>query len=335
MKSAIFQRPNEASICDIPEPQVLEPDDVKIKVIYTSICADDTAAFTQFRERVTPGHEFSGIIVDLGKTAAMTGLAVGDKVTGYTWRFCGKCRFCRAGKENLCVNLALTGAMQEYILLKDNQVCKIAPELSMQEGCLFELVASCIHGIRRANLQMGDTVLILGGGGAGMILTQLARLSGASRIVVSEPLASKRELCLQFGADLVLNPYLDQMVASGLAITDGLGFDCILDASKNKEAVQEALPLLSKGGTLLLFSFYNLKSRIDFSLPMMYTGELTVRTSYMAPYLMEYTMRTMLRLNLKPLLVSNPFSLDQVQEAFETAFRSRLPRVFMQVNKEP
>jgi hypothetical protein len=55
----------------------------------------------------------------------------------------------------------------------------------------------------------------------------------------------------------------------------------------------------------------------------------------MAPYLMEYTMRTMLRLNLKPLLVSNPFSLDQVQEAFETAFRSRLPRVFMQVNKEP
>jgi len=99
MKSAIFQRPNEASICDIPEPQVLEPDDVKIKVIYTSICADDTAAFTQFRERVTPGHEFSGIIVDLGKTAAMTGLAVGDKVTGYTWRFCGKCRFLSSRKR--------------------------------------------------------------------------------------------------------------------------------------------------------------------------------------------------------------------------------------------
>lgn len=334
MKALYLTGPQEVSIRDIPEERVIEPDDVKVQVVYTSICADETALFAQYKQAMKLGHEFSGVIVQLGAEAERSGFSVGDRVTGYTWRFCGKCTYCRRGKENLCVQYESDGAMQDYLVVKDRQLCKIPPQLSLQEACLFELVASCIHGLDRAELRMGDTVLILGGGGAGMILTQLAKLAGASQIVVSEPVGHKRELCRSLGADHVLNPYAEQIVVQGMRLTDGMGYDCIIDACRNEEAVQEAMPLLTRGGTMLLFCMYNIKSRIHMSLPVMYNGELTIRTAYMAPYLQERTMRILPQLDLKPLL-SQPFALADAQKAFETACAGKRPRVFLQVNPEP
>ena len=334
MKSVCLTGQQEVTVRHIPEPQICEADDVKIKVIYTAICADEAAVFSRFRGELPLGHEFSGIVTELGPEAKRNGFSVGDHVTGYTWRFCGKCVYCRKGKENLCLSLETTGAMQEYIVLKDRQLCKIALPLSLQEGCLFELTASCIHGLDCADIHMGTSVLILGGGGAGLVLTQLAKLSGAAPIVVSEPLAHKRQLCLKAGAHQVLNPYVDQLVPLGMSQTEGLGYDCIIDASRNEEAIHEAAPLLSRGGTLLLFCLYNTQSRINLSLPMMYNGELTVRTSYMAPYLQDRAMRIMTQLNLK-LLLSKPFSIDEAQKAFETAYASKQPRVFIQISSEP
>lgn len=330
MKTACLTGQKQISVQTFPEPHIQAPDDVKIKVHYVSLCADEVAEFQHYRMNRIMGHEFSGVICDLGETAKANGFSVGDPVTGYTWRFCGKCAYCRKGKENVCINLHADGALQEYMVLKDRQICKILPGVSLQEASMFELVSSCVHGLERANLRMGDSVLILGGGGAGMIVLQLAKLRGATRITVSEPLANKRLLCQELGADYVVDPYTENLVMKGMKITEDMGYDCIIDASRNEEAVSDAVPLLARGGTLLLFSLYGTKSRMNLSLPMLYTKELTILTSYMAPHLQDQTMWLLPKLNLK-LLLSKPFSLDEVQKAFETASISKYPRVFIQI----
>ena len=76
---------HEVSIREVQEPQVVAADDVKVKIIYTSIYSDETAMFTHYRGPLPVGHEFSGIITELGKEAKRIGYAVGDRVTGYTW----------------------------------------------------------------------------------------------------------------------------------------------------------------------------------------------------------------------------------------------------------
>lgn len=340
MKAVAFTAPKIAEVVSIPEPRIVNRFDVKIRVRYVSICADDLEGFVNgeganaagHEFSGAAGHEFSGIITELGPGAEEAGYEIGDRVTGYVWRFCGRCPYCRRGQENLCLNMTAQRAMQEYIVLDSNQICKIPEAVPIQLASVSEVVASCIHAVERAQIHVGDSVLLLGGGGAGMIMLQLVRMCGAASITVSEPIASKRQLCKRLGADYVIDPYSENLVARGMEITDGLGYQCVLDVSKNEAALPEGMSLLARGGTFLLFSLHQKKSSIRVDLPTLYSKEITLLTSFMAPYLLDRAMEILPRLDLAA-LSSEPFPLDRVQEAYETAYSGTLPRVFVEVTK--
>jgi len=321
-----------------PEPQIRAVDDVKIKVYCTSICSDDTRWFLGPRQDIyinkSIGHEFSGYIEDAGDAARDIGFVKGTRVSGYTWCFCGKCPYCREGKENMCINMGgYIGAMGEYIVLKDRQLCILPPELSMESGCLTELVASCIHGIDRAELKIGQSVLINGAGGAGLVLLQLAKMQGVVNLTVNEPLESKRLLAKKMGADYVINHENDNLYQHTTRITDQLGYDCIFDASGD-DAFVDALPsIMAKRGMLILFSFYNPNGNpIKFDASELYVKEGTIKASYMAPFMLDRAMKIISSLNLDD-IIGIKFQMSDAQKAFETSLTQQYPRVMLYIEQ--
>lgn len=322
-------------ILDEPEPKLEYDDDVKIKIHYVTICAEDLNEFiygaTEYFYDGGTCHEYSGEIVELGKDAKRMGLDVGDRVSGYSWCFCGKCPYCLRGMENLCLNIVkYRGALAEYIVVKDRQLYMLPREVGMLEGSMTELVSSCIHAMELAGMSLGKTCLILGGGGAGQTFVKLAKMQGASRITLAEPIDSKRALAKRRGADYTIDPSRESLLERCMEITDSLCFDIIIDATGDAEALTGVTALLARGGMLMLTSMPRLKARFALGLFEAYNKEYAVRTSIMAPYLLPRTMEVLPAMKMEE-LVGQVFLLDQAQQAFETGREKKYPRVAIRV----
>lgn len=332
MKRAILSKDHKRFVIeDVAEPMIQYDDDVKIKVLYSAFCADDQYAFGMKNRNVHIGHEFSGVIWNLGKAAERFGFEKGDLVTGYTWRFCGRCPYCKAGKENLCINISSVSTLNEYIVLKDRQISKVPSGITPKGACLTELVASCMHGLDRTHFLSGQNVLILGAGGAGQIFVQLCRMQGAAKIVVSDPSVYKRQLALQNGADDALDSSHDELIQHCAEITDFNGFHLIIDACHKADAVQEAIAVLDKGGTLLIFSRYDPTDYFNLNMAMLYQKECTILTSYMAPYMLTRAVELLPRLNIED-VIGKVFTFDNIQQAYDTFCDGRFPRIAVQIS---
>jgi threonine dehydrogenase-like Zn-dependent dehydrogenase len=206
--------------------------------------------------------------------------------------------------------------MAEYVVWHEQQVFKLPDGISFEEGCLTEPVSVCLRGIDLSDVREGSTVAITGLGGIGQILTQFALLGGASRVMVADPVGSKRDLAMEMGADLAVDPAVEDLWAVGMKFTGNRGFDTVIEASGAEQAAKSAFDLVGKCGTLVYFAVYPM----NFVLPMkpfdLYARELTVRGVFMSPYLFPRTLALLPKLKLKP-LVSKIFPLDEVVQAFE------------------
>lgn len=334
MKAAVWKKKGLLEVEDAPEPEV-GPEDVKIKVEYTSICGSDPHIVdgklpVSYPPRIM-GHEVSGTIVELGEQANTKDLKVGDRVTGNPVRYCGVCDYCRNGLEHYCLKLAVLfppGTMAEYVVWHEQQVFKLPDSISLEEGCLAEPVSVCLRGIDLSNIREGTTVAILGMGGIGQILLQLALHGGASKVMVADPVESKRDLALEMGADLALDPLEEDLWATTMKVTGNRGFDTVIEASGALESAKSAMDLVGKAGTMVYFAVYPM----NFELPIkpfdLYSRELTVRGVFMSPYLFPRTIALLPKLKLKP-LVSRVFPLSETVEAFEEQKRGQSIKILI------
>jgi (R,R)-butanediol dehydrogenase/meso-butanediol dehydrogenase/diacetyl reductase/L-iditol 2-dehydrogenase len=339
MKAAVWKKKKVLEVDDVPEQEV-GPEEVKIRVMYTAICGSDPHIVdgklpVSYPPRIM-GHELSGIIVELGEQADTKGLNVGDRVTGNPVRYCGVCDYCRNGLEHYCLKLAAffpPGTMAESVVWHEQQVFKLPDSVSLEEGCLTEPVSVCLRGIDLSNIRQGSTVAILGLGGIGQILLQLSLLAGASKVVVADPVESKRNLALEMGADMALDPLAEDMWATTMKVTANRGFDTVIEASGNLDSAKSAIDMVGKAGTMVYFAVYPM----NFELPIkpfdLYSRELTVRGVFMSPYLFPRAIAMLPRLKLKP-LVSKIYPLDEVVEAFEDQKRGQNIKILIKSNEE-
>lgn len=338
MKAAVWKKKKVLEVDDVPE-QAVGPEDVKIKVEYTSICGSDPHIVdgklpVSYPPRIM-GHEMSGTIVELGEQANTKGLKVGDRVTGNPVRYCGVCDYCRNGLEHYCLKLAVyfpPGTMAESVVWHEQQVFKLPDSISFEEGCLTEPVSVCLRGIDLADIREGSTVAILGLGGIGQILLQLALLSGASQVVVTDPVEPKRDLALEMGADLAFDPLVEDMWATTMKVTNNRGFDTVIEASGNTDSAKSAIDMAGKAGTMVYFAVYPM----NFELPIkpfdLYARELTVRGVFMSPYLFPRTIALLPKLRLRP-LVSKIYPLDEAVEAFEEQKRGQNIKILIKCSE--
>lgn len=261
MRSARFYGPNEP--LRLEDAPVAEPgaDEVKVRVRGAGVCGTELhfveGLYPPAKTPMTLGHEVAGEVAEVG--SAVENFESGDRVAVYYYLFCGRCRWCLRGFQNLCLALrglfafVSDGGFAEYVTVPAHCLVRLPEEVSFEDGATLCCSATTsIHALSVAELQPGETAVVYGAGGVGLSLVQLARLRGARVVAVSrseDKLATAREL----GADHAVTPAQVGEVVGDL--TGGLGADVVFELVGSEETMPIALSLLGKRGRLVFIGY--------------------------------------------------------------------------------
>lgn len=286
-----FLRNGEFEVREMP-PHELAENEVLLRVAACGVCGTDVHIFhgDKGSAEVTPpvvlGHELSGTVVETG--SGVKTLKVGDRVAVDPNCYCGQCHYCRIGKKQLCtalyaVGVNRDGGFAEYCHVPEGQCYLLADSTPLEYGAMAEPLACCIHGIDRAGIRPGDTVLVIGGGAIGLMMVQLARLSGASMVILSEPGEHRRRIALEVGADAVIDPINENVKERIKELTGIDGTDVVIECVGNTVATAQAFEAAKRGTTLLLFSVPKAGAIHPLSLEQVYQKELKIVGSMINP----------------------------------------------------
>jgi threonine dehydrogenase-like Zn-dependent dehydrogenase len=179
------------------------------------------------------GHEFCGAIREIG--AGVSGFKIGERVAGLPFAYCGECERCRSGMEIHCHNLKglglgqLPGAYAELVACPAGSLFKLPDNISSRDGALVEPLSVGLHAVKRSRLKAGMTVIVMGAGPIGLTTLTWAKAKGAS-VVVSELAKGRGELARKLGADVIVNPQVQNPADKVREITGhnpSLVFECI------------------------------------------------------------------------------------------------------------
>ena len=335
MKASYFLGKGSFEVRQAPELHP-GPGEVVIKNMVCGVCGTDVHIFhgepgsADVNPPVVLGHEYSGEVVEVGE--GVTALKPGDHVTVDPNIYCGECVYCRNGKKQLCetmqaVGVTRDGGFGEYSLVPAAQAFKLGDSVPYEAGAMAEPVACCLHGIDLAGIKAGDRVCIVGGGAIGLIMLQLAKLSGASSLVLSEPNEKRRQVALSLGADAAIDPTApDARSAYEAALGDGA--DVVIECVGNNAAVKSAFQLAKKGATIVLFSVPKVEATFDLPLFDVYKKELTIKGSFVNPDTHERAVRLINSGKLDfTSIITHRFNLDQLPEAIAMQMSSESIKV--------
>lgn len=331
MKAAVFHGKGDIRVdANYPKP-VPKANEVLIRVKACGVCGTDVhihagaQGATDCNPPVILGHEFAGVVEAVG--ADVTRIKAGDHVTVNPNISCEACEQCRMGNPHFCDTMTATGVnndggFAEYCVVLEKQAHVIPDSVPFEEAAMCEPVACCLHGIDLTQIKCGDTVMIVGGGTIGMIMLQLAQLSGAVRAVLLEVNENRFELAKKLGAELCLNPLKDDVPAE----LKKHGFDdirVVIECAGRPETVQYAIEYAGKAATVMIFSLTDPDCAIPFMPFAAFKKELTLKTSFVNPNTQGRAAQiiTSGRLNLHD-FISDRVALDDINEAFKPGMRN-------------
>jgi threonine dehydrogenase-like Zn-dependent dehydrogenase len=335
MRANVFHGPNEIHVEEVPRP-IAGGGDAVIRITLTTICGTDLHILRgeyPVRPGLVIGHEPVGVIEQLGES--VTGYKIGDRVLVGAITPCGQCRACLSGQWAQCghgegvkaiggwrFGNTINGAQAEYLLVPNAQanLAKIPDQLSDEQVVLLADIASTgFSGAESANIRIGDTVIVFAQGPIGLCATAGAKLMGASFIIGVESDPVRMEMSKRMGADVVLNPIQDDVVAKIKKLTRG-GADVAIEALGVQETFENCLRCLRAGGTLSSLGVYSGKLQVPYDAFAAGIGDYKIVTT-LCPGGKERMRRLMLMVQSKrfdPLpLLTHSFKLDQIVEAYD------------------
>lgn len=276
---------------DVDKP-VPGPDDLLVRVEACGICGTDRHLLLgEFPSTppVTLGHEFCGIVEAMG--TGVTGFKLGDRITGDPNISCGRCPQCMNGRVNLCRNLRAIGihrdgGFAEYVIVPQKQAFSIPLDLDPVHGAFCEPLACCLHGIDMAEIKAGASVVVLGGGVIGLLTVQLARLAGATTVILSTRQAAKRKLAEDVGATATVDPSSSDIIEE-IAGPNGLvpgGVDVVIECAGVPETVQQTTRLAKAGGTVVILGVMPQGAKVELEPFDILFRELRVLGSFINPF---------------------------------------------------
>lgn len=332
MKAGVLRGPNVLA-CETVEDPRPEPGDLLVRVRAATVCGTDIRIF---RGRKTAGvrypsvigHEFSGEVADTG---GRTDYRVGEAVCVCPAFACGHCARCLRGHENICENLVavgyqLDGAFAEYIRIPARGVAagnvfRLPDGLDHERAALAEPLACVMNGQELAGVGLGDRVAILGSGPIGLLHAKLARLAGASRIIVSDPNPLRRAAALAAGADVVVDPTAEDLRAVVRAETGGEGADRVIVAIGVPALADQALGLARPRGSVSLFAGFSAGETASIDVNAIHYDELKVTGAFgltRRQFARALDAIAAGRLDVGP-LITHRFGLPEVTAALATA----------------
>lgn len=323
MKASRFLGNKTFAVTDLPTPHA-GPGELVLRNQVCGVCGTDVHIYhgepgsADVNPPVVLGHEYSGEVVEVGE--GVTGFAVGDHVTVDPNIYCGHCAYCQNGKKQLCpsmeaIGVTRDGGFAQYSLIPASQAFKLEPTVPWEAAAMAEPLACCLHGIDLAGIQVGDKVCVVGGGAIGLLMVQLAKLSGASQIVLSEPNEKRRQVGLQLGANAALDPTRPDAQEAFAQVLDG-GANVVIECVGNVPAVKSAFQFAGKGATVLLFSVPKVDATFDLPLFDVYKKELTIKGSFVNPdtHARAVALINSGKVDFDP-IITHRFTLDQLPEA--------------------
>lgn len=267
MKAARFYGPGDIRVEDVPEPQA-RPGTVKVEVEWCGICGTDLHEYvdgpifaptadaphplTGESVPITLGHEFAGVVHELGE--GVTDLRVGDRVVVEPYIVCGTCDACQQGKYNVCRTLGFVGlsgyggGFSQFVVAERRWIHPLG-DLGTDVGALIEPLAVAYHAVRLSRAEPGHTALVFGAGPIGLVTTAALRARGVEQIIVVEPADVRKGKAPVAGADHVLDPTATDVVAEVMELTKGRGADVSFECAGIDQVLKAAIQSTRVGGT--------------------------------------------------------------------------------------
>jgi len=241
----------------------ISSDEALVEVDYAGLCGSDAgiykfkSAFERMDLPTIIGHEYTGRIVDVG--ADVTDFEVGDRVVERPIRFCGNCYQCKIGETNLCQNKVLTGidvdgAYTQYVAVPAESLHHIPDDIDPRHAAVVEPTSICARAVvRNSRVSPGDRVLVEGPGPIGLITAQIADAQGGEVVVSGVERDTKHRLPLAdtLGYETV-NVQSESLDTVRDAVTGGIGFDVVFDATGHPSGLQTATDHVRSGGQIVL-----------------------------------------------------------------------------------
>lgn len=268
------------------------PKDVLIRVKACGVCGTDVHIYEGDKgaAEVTPptilGHEFSGVVEETG--AEVTGWQAGDRVCVDPNRYCGTCDFCRNGIAHFCTNMigygtTVNGGFAEYCSVNESQVYRLGDNTSFEQGAMTEPVACCLHGIDMCDIRPGSSVAVIGGGMIGLLMLQLARLCGAAKIALLEPVESKRQVARALGADVCIDPVRED-VKEALREAGMEQPNTVIECVGRTSTIAQAIDIVGKKGTVMMFGLTAPEDTVAIRPFEIFRKEIVLKASFINPY---------------------------------------------------
>ncbi|MDR2708492.1 MAG: zinc-binding alcohol dehydrogenase family protein [Elusimicrobiota bacterium] len=324
MKAAKVYGAKDLRIEEVPMPKIQRPDDVLVKTKLAGICGSDVHIYHgQNPFAVLPrviGHEVVGTVEAVGPE--VKSVAVGDHVVIEPIRYCGKCYACRKDMPNVCQQLVVfgvheDGGMREYFTVPEKQALKIKKTLPWEEAILIEPFTIGANATLRADIGIGDNVVIIGAGPIGISVGKLAKIKGAAVMmtdIIDEKLAFAKD---QGAADIVVNTSKVDLEKAVQDWTEGEGANKVIDAAcVSPKIMEQAIKIASVAGTIANLSF----SDKPFACPSLdiTKKQLTIVGSRLQSHQFANVIRLMENGVLKGGdLITNRFKFTDLQKAFD------------------
>lgn len=337
MKAVLLDEQGKVRYKEVPLPK-LEKGDILVEMKVCGLCGSDIEKLQGRYKDVPPiiGHEATGIVT---KTNGAKGVEEGDRVFPHHHVPCYKCYFCRRGSPTMCPDYRRVhydpGGFAEYFrFLKWNiehgGLLKLPKGMSFEEASFIEPTACCIRALNRYGVRRNDSVIVIGAGPIGLTFIQLLKNLGA-KVYASDLSDIRLKAAKKFGGSEVFNPLHDNVAKQVKQITEGRGADVAIVASSSAKAIVQAFDSIRRGGRVGLFGVPAKGSILDYDFSDLFNAEKSITSSNAATeaetkLALNYIHKKKIDVNS---LVTHKFSLEDFDEALDTATRSEALKILI------
>ncbi len=283
MRSWVYLAPERIELRDVPIPRP-KAGELLVRVRAAATCGTDVKTFRRGHPKFPPpfafGHEFGGDVVEAGK--GVQNFRPGMRVTANVFAECGRCYYCLRGQGNLCENLIYNfGAFSDYMIIPESIVklntFEIPVHVPYADAALTEPLVTVVHGQHIVNVQRGETVALIGAGGAISLLhLQLARKAGAERIIAIGHSNERLRVARTLGATELVNAHECDAVEAVRELTNGYGADVVIECAGTKLAWESAVQAVRRGGRVLWFGGLPGGTLVEIDAARVHYGEIAL-----------------------------------------------------------